>query len=82
MFALSDAEFNIQHLAHSRSGSVAGMTYTIGYPLLIAGLLLLVKSASGGWTRFALIEIGIMAIALTLVEWVVAERSAPPSTSA
>ncbi len=73
VFALSDAAFNIQHLAHSRSGSVAGMTYTIGYPLLIAGLLLLVKSASGGWTRFALIEIGIMAIALTLVEWVVAE---------
>ena len=73
VFALSDAGFNIQHLAHSRSGSVAGMTYTIGYPLLIAGLLLLVKSASGGWTRFALIEIGIMAIALTLVEWVVAE---------
>ena len=73
VFALSDVAFNIQHLAHSRSGSVAGMTHTIGYPLLIAGLLLLVKSASGGWTRFALIEIGIMAIALTLVEWVVAE---------
>ena len=68
VFGAVDLAFDLQHASAVGQGSVARLTYAIGYPLLVAGLLLLVVSIHGGWEWFALIEVGILAVALMLVQ--------------
>ena len=68
VFGAVDLAFAVQHVSAVAQGPAARLTYALGYPLLVAGLLLLVVMVHGGWERFALIEVGILAVALMLVQ--------------
>ena len=68
VFGGVDLAFALQHVSAAGQSPVARLTSAIGYPLLVAGLLLLVVAIHGGWERFALIEVGILAVALMLVQ--------------
>ncbi len=68
MFGGVDLVVDLHHGSPGGEGPLVRLTYAIGYPLLVGGLVLLVASVQGGWKRFALIEVGILAVALMLVQ--------------
>ena len=68
LFGVVDLIFDLHHVSLAGQSSVARLAYAIGYPLLLAGFVLLVAAVRGGWERGAVIEVGVMAIALMLVQ--------------
>ena len=67
-FAAADIIFN--HLANPPVPSVADWFYLAGYPLLAAGLLLLLIRAGGLQRRAGLLEATIVTLAFALFQWV------------
>jgi signal transduction histidine kinase len=67
-FAAADIIFN--HLANPPVPSVADWFYLAGYPLLAAGLLLLLIRAGGLQRRAGLLEAAIVTLAFALFQWV------------
>jgi signal transduction histidine kinase len=68
LFAVADIIFN--HLVNPPVPSVADWFYLAGYPLLAAGLLLLLVSAGGHHRIPALGEAAIVTVAFALFQWV------------
>jgi signal transduction histidine kinase len=67
-FAIADVIFN--HLVNPPTPSVADWFYLAGYPLVVAGLILLVVHAGGHHRIPALGEAAIVTFAFALFQWV------------
>jgi signal transduction histidine kinase len=67
-FAIADVIFN--HLINPPTPSVADWFYLAGYPLVVAGLILLVVHAGGHHRIPALGEAAIVTFAFALFQWV------------
>jgi signal transduction histidine kinase len=67
-FAVADIIFNIG--GTSSTPSVADVFYLGGYPLLAAGLVLLLIGAGGRHRTAALVEAAIVTVAFALFQWV------------
>ena len=69
LFAIADIIFNFAYDGSPLVPSVADAFYLAGYPLLVAGLVLLLVSAGGHYRAAALGEAAIVTVAFALVQW-------------
>jgi signal transduction histidine kinase len=68
-FAIADIIFNFPYNGSPPVPSVADAFYLAGYPLLVAGLVLLLVSTGGHYRAAALGEAAIVTAAFALVQW-------------
>jgi signal transduction histidine kinase len=71
--ALGDAAFNYYDLVTDSPPpipSVADALYLAGYPLLFAGIVVLIWRRDGGRSAEALIDVAIVTVAFALAQWV------------
>ncbi len=72
VYASADATFSIAHdvLHQERFPAVADVLYLSHYPILIAGLLLLVRQRTPRGDRASLIDASVIAVSVGLLSWV------------
>jgi two-component system, cell cycle response regulator len=71
VYAAADTTFYISHaLGQTRFPAVADVLYLSHYPILMAGLLLLVRQRTPGGHRPSLIDASIVALGAGLLSWV------------
>ncbi len=68
-FAVADIIFNFPYNGAPPVPSIADAFYLAGYPLLVAGLVLLLVRAGGHYRTAALAEAAIVTVALALLQW-------------
>lgn len=72
-FAIGDSIFNYYDLFQNRTApfpSIADAVYLAAYPLLMAGMFLLVRRLGSVEGNFALIDAAIITAAFALVQWI------------
>jgi signal transduction histidine kinase len=74
-FAVADIIFNFPYNGAPPVPSVADAFYLAGYPILVAGLVLLLVGAGGHHRTAALGEAAIVTVAFALIQWVFAMSS-------
>ncbi|HKI91578.1 MAG TPA: hypothetical protein VJ986_04705, partial [Gaiellaceae bacterium] len=70
VFGAIETIFDPHHVSPFGQSALVRLLYVVGCALLIAGLVLPLRAGHDGWEPFVLVEVGITAVALVLVQLV------------